>query len=468
VRAVAWSPDGRYLLSGGDDLSLKVWEAELGELHAEYKMKDKIMSLSAAQEGSLVALGLGNGSLRVLNFETGEEISLAQYRGGIADLRWSYDGRYLAAGTDRLIQVWDVEEQELVQSINVGSEVLALDWGRTSHVLASGSYRGIIDLWSAVPGENILRIAGHTRAVKALAWSPQGDYLASGGEEGTIRIWDLQIRKERMQLRPSHSGPLEVLAWSPDGTHLASGGHDFLVRLWNMTGDGEYVGAFTERIKKPFVHSRGFEFAVGLKSVSHEDIVFSISWAPDGKRLASASWDQTVAIWDVPTRTQLVGIQNPQGWLTTVAWSPRGDQVAFGGYDQAVHVYSGTTGEEIKRLQGHNGWVQSLAWSPDGKHLASSGYDRKIYIWDLETDRVERTLSGDDSVVTVVEWSPCGRYLAGGSHSGTVRIWDVKTGEVLYTYPGQELGLQSLAWSPAGDQLAITEYNSIIILGELD
>ena len=453
MRAVAWSPDGRYLLSGGDDLSLKVWEAELGELHAEYKMKDKIMSLSAAQEGSLVALGLGNGSLRVLNFETGEEISLAQYRGGIADLRWSYDGRYLAAGTDRLIQVWDVEEQELVQSINVGSEVLALDWGRTSHVLASGSYRGIIDLWSAVPGENILRIAGHTRAVKALAHT-------------RVIIWHRVEKKERSESGTCRYGrkgcscaqpqrAFEVLAWSPDGTHLASGGHDFLVRLWNMTGDGEYVGAFTERIKKPFVHSRGFEFAVGLKSVSHEDIVFSISWAPDGKRLASASWDQTVAIWDVPTRTQLVGIQNHQGWLTTVAWSPRGDQVAFGGYDQAVHVYSGTTGEEIKRLQGHNGWVQSLAWSPDGKHLASSGYDRKIYIWDLETDRVERTLSGDDSVVTVVEWSPAGVILQEAATVALYVFGMLRRGSPLHvsrprTWP------QSLAWSPAGDQLANT------------
>ena len=406
--------------------------------------------------------------MRVLNFETGEEISLAQYRGGIADLRWSYDGRYLAAGTDRLIQVWDVEEQELVQSINVGSEVLALDWGRTSHVLASGSYRGIIDLWSAVPGENILRIAGHTRAVKALAWSPQGDYLASGGEEGTIRIWDLQIRKERMQLRPSHSGPLEVLAWSPDGTHLASGGHDFLVRLWNMTGDGEYVGAFTERIKKPFVHSRGFEFGgwAKIRQPRRHSLLHKLG----------ARWQAACQCQLGPDRCHLgCSYQNPtcrhpepSGLADYRCLVSRGDQVAFGGYDQAVHVYSGTTGEEIKRLQGHNGWVQSLAWSPDGKHLASSGYDRKIYIWDLETDRVERTLSGDDSVVTVVEWSPCGRYLAGGSHSGTVRIWDVKTGEVLYTYPGQELGLQSLAWSPAGDQLAITEYNSIIILGELD
>ena len=55
-----------------------------------------------------------------------------------------------------------------------------------------------------------------------------------------------------------------------------------------------------------------------------------------------------------------------------------------------------------------------------------------------------------------------------GSHSGTVQIWDVGTGGVLYTYPGRVLGLQAVAWSPQGDQLAITEYNSIIILGELD
>lgn len=467
VRTVSWSPDSRLLLSGGDDLSLNVWLVDEGELSAEFVMGDKILSLSAAPTGSWVAMALGSGALKVLNFETGAEILLERYQGQIAALDWSFDARYLAAGTDRLIQVWDWETQETVQRIHTADYFFALNWGSKSHLLASGGYKGVIDLWSAKSGENVLTIAGHTRAVKALAWSPQGDYLASGGEDRIIRIWDVDARKEKYQLLPGHSGPMEDLAWSPDGTYLASCGHDLLVRVWNIAED-KYVGAFTERIKKPFLHERGFEFAVGMESVSHEDIVLSLSWAPNGKRLASASWDKTVAVWDVPAGTQLVGIQNPQGWITAVAWSPQGDQVVFGGYDKAIHVYNGVTGQEIKKLEGHSDWVKSLAWSPDGKYLASSGYDRTVRIWDLEIDQIVGSLGGQENVVTVLEWSPCGRYLAAGSHSGTVHIWDTSTWETLYTYPGRVLGLQSLAWSPKGDQLAITEYNSIIIIGELD
>lgn len=467
VRAVAWSSDGTFLLSGGDDLSIKVWQVDLGELSAEFETRDNIMSLSAAPKGALVAMVLKNGVLEVLNLETGERIVPEGYQGEAAAISWSFDGRYLAAGTARLIQVWDMNEPKLVQSIDTENSILALDWGSESYLLAAGSYRGIIDLWSAESGKNLLSISGHTRAVKALAWSPQRNCLASGGEDGAIRVWDLDARKERFQLASGHGRPIEDLAWSPDGNYLASCGHDLLVRVWNVA-EGEYLGAFTERIKKPFLHEKGFEFAVGMKNVSHEDIVLSLSWAPDGKKLASASWDKTVAVWDVPTGTQLVGIQNPEGWITTVAWSPHSDQVAFGGYDQAVHVYSGVTGKEIKKLKGHTNWVRSLAWSPEGKHLASSGYDRKILIWDLETDQIVRTLAGVGDLVTVVEWSPCGRYLAGGSHSGTIHIWDISTGEILYTYPGWMLGLQSLAWSPKGDQLAITMYNSIVILGKLE
>lgn len=189
-----------------------------------------------------------------------------------------------------------------------------------------------------------------------------------------------------------------------------------------------------------------------MHSVSHEDIILALSWAPNGKRLVSASWDKTVAVWEIPTGTQLVGMQNPLGWITTVAWSPGSDEIAFGGYDQDIHIYNGgVTGKAVKKLEGHTDWIQSLDWSPpNGKYLASSGHDRAIYIWDLEAEKVIQTLVGGKNVVTVVQWSPCGRYLAGGSHSGTVRIWDVQSGEILFTYAGDGWGLKSLAWSPRG------------------
>ena len=353
MRAVAWSPDGRFLLSGGDDLRLKVWQVELGELSAEYPTPDKIMSLSAAPKGSLAAVVLESGALKVVDFETGVQVFSEQCEDEVTALAWSSDGRLLAFGTDKLIQVWDIEDQKLVQSIDTGNDVLALGWNSTSELLASGSYRGIMDLWSTASGDRLWNITGHIRAVKALAWSPRGDFLASGGEDYTVRIWDVPARQERFQLRPGSSGAVEDLAWSPEGTYLASGGHDLLVRVWDFSGDDyEFIGAFTERIRKPFLHAEGFEFAVGMKNVSHEDIVLGLSWAPNGKKLASASWDKTVAIWDVPAGKQQVGIENPQGWVTAVAWAPYGDQVAFGGRDQAVHVYSGTTGKEIKSLRG--------------------------------------------------------------------------------------------------------------------
>lgn len=78
----------------------------------------------------------------------------------------------------------------------------------------------------------------------------------------------MKARKEQFQLLPRHSDSLEDLAWSPDGTYLASCGHDLFVRVWNIVED-KYLGAFTNRIKKPFLHDRGFEFAVGMGAVSH-------------------------------------------------------------------------------------------------------------------------------------------------------------------------------------------------------
>lgn len=98
-------------------------------------------------------MALGGGASKVLNVETGEEIFLEQFKAGETTFSWSADGRYLASGRDKLIQIWDMETQGLVQSINAGNYVLAVDWDSSAQRLVSRTYRGIIDLWSADSGK---------------------------------------------------------------------------------------------------------------------------------------------------------------------------------------------------------------------------------------------------------------------------------------------------------------------------
>jgi len=129
-----------------------------------------------------------------------------------------------------------------------------------------------------------------------------------------VRIWDFVSKEEKHEFSGFHRDVIETLAWSQDGKYLASGGQDMLIFLYDPV-TGRMLKRLTERIPKPFVHKEGFEFAVGLKSVSHEDWVLSLDWSPDSRYLLSGSWDETVGVWDMQQGKQTLQIKNEGGWV---------------------------------------------------------------------------------------------------------------------------------------------------------
>jgi PKD repeat protein len=186
----------------------------------------------------------------------------------------------------------------------------------------------------------------------------------------------------------------------------------------------------------------------------HTSSVFSVAFSPDGKLLASGSWDDTVKLWEVSTGQEVRTLEGHTNSVWSVAFSPDGKLLASGSLDDTVKLWDAATGRELRTLEGHTDDVESVAFSPDGKLLASGSDDDTIKLWDVATGSVVRTLRGHTGDVESVAFSPDGKLLASGSGDDTIKLWDAATGQELRTLEGHTAWVLSVAFSPDGQILA--------------
>ncbi len=199
----------------------------------------------------------------------------------------------------------------------------------------------------------------------------------------------------------------------------------------------------------------------------HHSDVMSVSWSPDGRTLASGSFDDTVKLWDVATGQVKATLTGHDGSVGDVSWSPDGRTLASGSSDDTVKLWDVATRQVKATLTGHRSAVLSVSWSPDGRTLASGSFDDTVKLWDVATGQVKATLTGHDSSVHDVSWSPDGRTLASRSGDNTLKLWDVATGQVKATLTGHGRGVSSVSWSPDGRTLASGSEDSTLKLWDV-
>lgn len=187
----------------------------------------------------------------------------------------------------------------------------------------------------------------------------------------------------------------------------------------------------------------------------HTSYVDSVAFSPDGKTLASGSWDNTIRLWDVasgkPIGQPFTGHESS---VKTIAVSPDGKTLASGSSDKTIRLWDMATGRQIgPPLTGHTSHVHSIAFSPDGITLASGGWDNTVRLWDVASGQeLGEPLTGHTDYVESVAFSPDGRILASGSDDKTIRLWDVDSAKQI----GEPITLSrvtSVAFSPDGKLL---------------
>jgi WD40 repeat protein/serine/threonine protein kinase len=237
-------------------------------------------------------------------------------------------------------------------------------------------------------------------------------------------------------------------------------------REW-QDGDVQHARDLLDACRRDF---RGWEHAylrhlfdeIQQPFRGHTLPVLSVCFSPDGKRLASSSWDKTVKVWEASTGQELLTLKGHIGAVSSVCFSPDCKRLASGNDDTTVKVWEASTGQELLTLKGHQLPVSSVCFSPDGKRLASASGDKKVKVWDAQTGQEILTFNGHSGTVRCVAFSPDGQRLASASSDDTVKMWDARTGQEILTLKGHTSDVSSVGFSPDGKRLASSGWDKTV------
>ena len=359
------------------------------------------------------------------------------------------DGKLLASsGLDGIVQLWDPVSRKNVRTIRGGAALMGLAFAADGRRLVTCSQLNLVAVWDPDTGQDpfTLRVS----VAPMVAVSPDGQRLACATDDGVVTVWD-PASGQRLLTLHGHSFRAQGVAFSPDGSLLATGPHDHTAKLWDpVTGQLLATlkheasiygvafspnGALLATCTGPSTEQHEVVGQLHLWSVAsrqrvralsgHTQYVWSVEFSPDGRRLVSASDDQTARVWDVKTGQEKVCFRGHHQVITHARFSPDGRRIATTSGDETVKVWDAETGDVIHTLRGHGSVTRSAAFSRDGRRIASASGDGTIKIWDAASGQELLTLSGHPSAVESVVFGPEDQWLASGGYTdGTIRLWE--------------------------------------------
>lgn len=291
----------------------------------------------------------------------------------------------------------------------------------------------------------------HASWVVAVAWEPDGTRIASAGGDGTVRIWESETGEALLTYR-GHTRLLNAINFQSTIYTVAWACDGLRIA---SAGDGTTI-----RVWNP---TSGQTFALYQAHSGSLPKVFALAWSPDGKQIVSAcssiGMDKTLHHWDSLTGQKLGYYDARYGLLPnfsvlSVAWSPDGAFIAAACGDKTIRVWDAATAQLAATYHFKAQWSSHIAWSPDSRYLASAQSDHTAQVWDTVTRKSIVIYRGHTDSVRYVAWSPDGTSIATASNDKTVQIWEALTGTRLYTYRSHDHWTTSLAWSPDGARIA--------------
>lgn len=426
--AIAFSPDGQKIVSGGFHKTVELWDLQGNLLAPPFEHDDFVTSVAFSPDGKTIVSGSIDGTIRLWDLKG--HLIAPIFRGHtstVSAVIFNPNGKtIISAGgsesitpdmpsiisADNTVRVWDVESNLTLRVIRHLSGVNNIAISPDGKIIASTSSRhngtvNTVQLWDLEGNAIAPPFEGHQSLITSVAFSPKGKTVLSTDADGNILLWDFQGNLVAPTMK--HDSFVFSAAFSPNGEMIVSTSSDKTLRLWDLQGN-----------------------PIGLPFKGHEAEVNTAAFSPDGQMIVSgsgslSSHDNTVRLWDLKGNQIAPPFKGHGGPITSVDFSGDGKMILSGSHDKTARLWNLKGGLIVPPIL-HESTVASVAFSKDNQTFVTgsggifAGANTVVQLWDLQGNAIGQPLKHQGSVQSVA-FSPNGNIIISGSDDKTVRLW---------------------------------------------